>query len=61
MKCYNLRENVDFQTNLRYYIERRLHREIRNNKQEVAKDDSNEYRNYDDPDYDCLLVKGIKR
>ena len=23
--------------------------------------DSNEYRNYDDPDYDCLLVKGIKR
>ena len=23
--------------------------------------DSNECRNYDDPDYDCLLVKGIKR
>ena len=45
MKCFNLRENVDFQTNLRYYIERRLLREIRNNKQEVAKDDSNEYRN----------------
>ena len=39
------RENVDFQTNLRYYIERRLLREIRNNRQEVAKDDSNEYRN----------------
>ena len=45
MKCYNLRENIDFQTNLRQYIERRLVREIRNNKQEVAKDDSNEYRN----------------
>ena len=45
MKCYNLRENIDFQTNLRQYIERRLLREIRNNKQEVAKDDSNEYRN----------------
>ena len=44
MKCYNLRENVDFQTNLRYYIERRLLREIRNNKQEDAEDDSDVYR-----------------
>lgn len=45
MKCYNLWENVDFQICMRYHIERRLLREIRNNKQEVAKDDSNEYRN----------------
>ena len=38
-------ENVDFKTSLGYYSERRLLREIRNNKQEDTKDDSNEYRN----------------
>lgn len=36
---------IDFDVFLEYYIERRLLREIRNNKQEVAKDDNNEYRN----------------